>query len=106
MLWLVVTTQTAALEKIFHPNPRIGFLAEAHRLSGLLAAGQVSAGQMAATQRLIFNNRLDAVVTALLASMVLVILADSARQWYLLLSRRKPAVLCEAAFVPSAIAGD
>jgi carbon starvation protein len=106
MLWLVVTTQTAALEKIFHSNPRIGFLAEAQRLSGLLAAGQVPAGQMAATQRLIFNNRLDAVVTALLASMVLVILADSARQWYLLLSRRKPAVLCEAAFVPSVIAGD
>lgn len=38
--------------------------------------------------------------------MVLVILIDSARQWYLLLSRRRAAVLREAAFVPSAIAGD
>jgi len=106
MLWLVITTQTASYQKIFSPNPRIGFVAEAERLTGLLAAGQVPADRIAATQRLIFNNRLDAVVTALFAGMVLVILLDSARHWYLLLSRRRAPVLCEAEFVPSAIAGD
>ncbi len=106
MLWLVLATQTAGYQKMFHPDPRIGFLAEAERLSGLLAAGKVPADKIAATQRLIFNNRLDAAVTALFAILVLVILVDSAREWLQILSRRKAPTLREAEFVSSAIAGD
>jgi carbon starvation protein len=43
MLFLVVVTQTGAYQKMFHPDPRIGFLAEAGRLNDLLAAGGLSA---------------------------------------------------------------
>src|SRR5690242_5563686 len=32
MAWLVVITMTASWQKIFHPNPRIGFLAQANAL--------------------------------------------------------------------------
>jgi carbon starvation protein len=106
MLWLVLVTQTASYQKLFHSNPRIGFLAEADRLHGLLAAGKVPAAQVVATERLIFNNRLDAAVTALLAGMVLVILFDSVREWWVILRRRKPPVLHEAEYVVTAIAGD
>jgi len=106
MLWLVLATQTASYQKMFHPNPRIGFLAEASRLSGLLASGNVPAAQVAATHRLIFNNRLDAAVTALFAALVIVILVDSIREWLAILSRRKPAVLCESEYVISAISAD
>jgi carbon starvation protein len=106
MLWLVLATQTASYQKLFHSNPRIGFLAEADRLNGLLAAGKVPAAQVVATERLIFNNRLDAAVTALLAGLVLVILFDSAREWWAILSRRKTPVLHEAEYVVTAIAGD
>jgi len=106
MLWLVLVTQTAAYQKMFHTDARIGFLAEADRLSGLVASGQVPADKIAATERLIFNNRLDAGVTALFAVLVLVILADSAREWFAILSRRKVPVLCEAEYVPSALGGD
>ena len=42
MVWLVVATQTAGYQKMFHPNPRIGFLAEAQRLTELVNAGKVS----------------------------------------------------------------
>jgi len=106
MLWLVIVTQTAGYQKIFDSNPRIGFLAEADRLSGLLAAGKVPASQVDATGRLIFNNRLDAAVTALLAIMVLVILLDSLREWWAILTTRKTPVLREAEYVVTAIAGD
>jgi carbon starvation protein len=106
MLWLVLVTQTAAYQKIFHANPRIGFLSEADRLSGMLATGNVPVAQVAATERLIFNNRLDAAVTALLAVLVLVILLDSVREWWVILSRRKTPVLREAEYVVTAIAGD
>jgi carbon starvation protein len=98
MLWLVMATQTAGFQKIFHSDPRIGFLAEANRLEGLIEAGRVPAGQLATVQRQIFNSRLDAVVTGLFALMVLVILIDCARQWLAILSRRKAPVLCEAEY--------
>ncbi len=98
MLWLVLATQTAGYQKIFHPDPRIGFLAEADRLGILIEAGKVPDHQIAAVQRQIFNNRLDAAVTALFAFMVIVILVDCARQWLAILSRRKAPVLYEAEY--------
>jgi carbon starvation protein len=98
MLWLVLATQTAGFQKIFHPDPRIGFLAEADRLSSLVSAGAVPADKMANVQRQIFNNRLDAAVTGLFALMVLVILIDCAREWLAILSRRKIPVLREAEY--------
>jgi carbon starvation protein len=106
MMWLVLVTQTAAYQKMFHPDPRIGFLAEANRLSGAIAAGGIPVDKLAATERLIFNNRLDAAVTGLFALLVLVILVDSAREWIAILSRRKIPVLREAEYVVSAMAGD
>jgi carbon starvation protein len=98
MLWLVLATQTAGFQKIFHPDPRIGFLAEANRLSGLVSAGAVPADKIATVQRQIFNSRLDAGVTGLFALMVLVILIACAREWLAILSRRKIPVLCEAEY--------
>jgi carbon starvation protein len=106
MVWLVLATQTASLQKMFHPDPRIGFLSEAGRLSALLENGQVPAGQVAATERLIFNNRLDAAVTALFAALVIVIVLDSAREWLAIWRRRKAPVLHEAEYVASALAGE
>jgi carbon starvation protein len=98
MLWLVLATQTASYQKIFHSDPHIGFLAEASRLNSLIADGQIPAPQIATIQRQIFNNRLDAAVTGLFAIMVLIILIDCARQWLAILSRRKVPVLCEAEY--------
>jgi carbon starvation protein len=106
MVWLVITTQVAAFQKIFHANPRIGFLAEGRRLEAMIEAGKIAPDQLAATQRLIFNNRLDALVTAVLAFLVIVIVIDSVWRWYRVLARPKEVRLYEAAFVPSAIAGD
>ncbi len=106
MLWLVCVTLTAGYQKMFHSDPRIGFLAEANRLSALVSAGSVPADRIAETQRLIFNNRLDAAVTSLLVLLVIVILGDSVREWIAILSRRKAPVLREAQYVVSAMAGD
>ncbi len=106
MIWLVTATQTAGYQKLFHPDPRIGFIAEANRLSDLVSTGQVPPDRLATTERLIFNNRLDAAVTALLAVLVLVIIFDSVREWIAILSRRKLPVLREAEYVVSVAAGE
>jgi hypothetical protein len=95
LLCLGAVTFTAAIEKIAHPHPRIGFLAMASKLSADLASGSVPAGKVAATRTLIFNSRLDAAVAALFLVLVVTILAVSAREWVLVLTRRKAAVLHE-----------
>jgi carbon starvation protein len=106
MLWLVVVTQTGAYQKMFHADPRVGFIAEADRLAGLIEDGSVPAEKVAETRRLIFNNRLDAAVTGLFAILVIVIVLDSIREWAAILSRRKISVLHESEYVASALAGD
>ncbi|MBI4461355.1 MAG: carbon starvation protein A, partial [Acidobacteria bacterium] len=93
--WLVAVTMTASWQKAFHPDPGIGFLAQARQLADGLAAGAVPAAQVAEVQRLIFNNRLDAVVTLVLASLVLVVIVSAAWEWYRIWSGQKKAVLHE-----------
>jgi carbon starvation protein len=99
MAWLVIITMTASYQKIFSPNARIGFLAQANAMAAQLAAGKIAAAKLADTQRLIFNLRLDAVVTAVLAAMILVLLVEALGQWYAILSRGKEPVLQETPYV-------
>ena len=99
MAWLVAITMTASYQKIFDASPRIGFLAQARVLTAQISAGAIPAAQLADTQRLIFNNRLDAVVTAVLAAMVLVLLVEAIGEWIAILGGRKAAALREAPYV-------
>jgi carbon starvation protein len=99
MAWLVIITMTASYQKIFSANARIGFLAQANAMAAQLASGKVAAAKIADTQRLIFNLRLDAAVTAVLAAMILVLLVEALVQWYAILSRGKEPVLQETPYV-------
>ena len=99
MAWIVIITMTASYQKIFDPNPRIGFLSYVNVLTAQLAAGKIPAAKIADTQRVIFNQRLDAVVTAVLAGMVAVLIIEALIQWYALLSKRRQPVLHEAPYV-------
>jgi carbon starvation protein len=115
LVWLLAVTTTAGLEKIFHHDPRIGFLAAASDcrakyaklkadLAGVVAPGSGTAEQnpepaalelkrLTALER---NNLLDAFVAGTFLALVWFILALSVREWILLLGRRKPAVLRES----------
>jgi carbon starvation protein len=72
-VWLLVTTLTAGWQKIFHSDPKIGFLAQGHRFSDALARGEIlaPAKSLAEMQRVAFNNYLDAAVAALFTALVL-----------------------------------
>src|SRR6202790_4970912 len=96
LAWLVAVTFTASWHKIFDPNPRVGFLAQAR----VLATGPATN----ATARLIFNNRLDAAVTAILVVMVALVLIESVRQWIGVLSGREEARVKESPFVMTGLA--
>src|SRR5438874_4807663 len=68
--WLVTITMTASWQKIFDPSPRMGFLSGANARAAQIAAGNIAAAKIMETHRLIFNQRLDAAVTAVLALMI------------------------------------
>ena len=93
LVWLVAVTFTAAYHKVLNPNPRIGFLSHARQLA---ATG--------ANARLIFNDRLDAVVAAALVVMVAMILVESVLEWARVLSGRKTAEVKEVPFVMTRLA--
>jgi carbon starvation protein len=99
MAWLVIITMTASYQKIFSANARIGFLAQANSMAAQLAAGKIAAAKIADTQRVIFNLRLDAAATAVLAVMILVLLMEALVQWYAILNRTKEPVMQETPYV-------
>jgi len=106
MAWLVIITMTASYQKIFDSNPRIGFLANANGIAAQIAAGKIPAGKIAEMQRLIFNQRLDAAVTAILACMILVLIVEALAQWYSILSHRQEPVLHESPYIATRWAAD
>jgi len=99
MIALIIITMTAGYQKVFDANPRIGFLSGANELAAQIASGMVSADKIAETQRLIFNLRLDAAVTLVLALMILLMIMESLIQWYVILGRRRETVLHESPYV-------
>jgi carbon starvation protein len=112
LIWLLIVTMTAGHAKIFDDNPRVGFLAQVKALRDQLpaleqaVAAATAAGNQEAikdatkalrTNRVVqFNNRLDAVVTAVFIALVAAVALVSFREWILLLARRKLAVLRES----------
>jgi carbon starvation protein len=94
----VAVTFTASYHKILDPDPRIGFLAHAKQLATEVPKTGARAHELS---RLIFNDRLDALVTGLLLLLVVMILAESVLEWVPVLSGRKVAQVSEAPFVAS-----
>ncbi|HEX6911920.1 MAG TPA: carbon starvation CstA family protein [Longimicrobium sp.] len=110
LAWLAAVTFTAGWQKVFSPDPKLGFLAQANGIAARLAAGELPAGAQTvdAAQRMMFNARLDAVVALVFMAVALLVIAVSVREWILLVRKRKQAVMHEAPFVPSTLglAGD
>jgi len=99
MAWLVAVTLTGSAQKLFHDDPRIGFLAQAHALEQRIADGKVPDAKLAETRRLIFNNRLDAGVTGFFALLIVLLLAEAAFEWYRILAGRRMTALSETPYV-------
>jgi carbon starvation protein len=102
LAWVLLVTLTAGWQKVFAVDPRLGFLAHA-----ALTAQQVAEGVLdpARGARLIFNDRLDAVVAIAFMLVTVLVVLSSAREWVLVLTRRKPARVQESPFVETAYVG-
>jgi carbon starvation protein len=66
-VWLLICTLTAGWQKIFHANPKIGFLAHADKYQAALAKGEVLAPAKSAMQmqQIVFNDYIDAALAGM-----------------------------------------
>jgi carbon starvation protein len=99
LAWVLLVTLTAGWQKVFADDPRLGFLAHAGLVAQQIASGAVEPARGA---RLIFNDRLDAVVAIAFMVVTVLVVAASAREWILVFTRRRPAVAKESPFVETA----
>jgi carbon starvation protein len=95
LAWLMTVTTVAVWQKVFSSDPRLGFLSHAASLAGSADA---------TTSRLIFNDRLDAILALMFLAIVALVFAASVREWWLMLARQKPAILSEAPRVETVLA--
>jgi len=99
--WLLACTMTAGWLKIFSPDPKLGFLAHADKYAAAIAEGTVlaPAKSLAAMERVVFNDRLDAALCALFMFVVISVAVYSVKA--ILAARRSTkATVQETAFVP------
>lgn len=90
LVWLLAVTLTAGWQKIFASDIRLGFLSAAKHFENLTSAGG-SAKDLAAWHHQIFNNYLNAGVTALFLILVILIVGSCARVWIRLMTGRHAA---------------
>ena len=96
LAWLTAATLTAGCQKVFSPDPQLGFLAHA---ASLAASTNPNA------PRLIFNDRLDAAIALFFMAIVVLFLGASLREWIQVGRGKKPAEVQEAPFVESRLPG-
>ncbi|MDD3354709.1 carbon starvation CstA family protein [Zoogloea sp.] len=100
-LWLLLCTLTAGWQKVFHDNPKIGFLANANKYQAAVDKGELlaPAKSMEQMHQIITNNYVDAALSALFILLVLSILAYAIPACRRALSSNKPTTL-ETPFEP------
>ena len=79
LLWLLIITSTAAYEKTFSDDIRVGFFAAANDLAQKLSAGVLPPEKAAVAPQLIFNQQLDAWLTLFFVLMLWVVVLDMLR---------------------------
>ena len=76
LVWLLTVTTSAAWQKIFSDDIRVGFFAAANDLAAKLAAGVLPLEKAAVAPKLIFNQQLDAYLTVFLVVLLWVVVLD------------------------------
>jgi carbon starvation protein len=79
LIWLIIVTTTAAYQKIFSQDIRVGFLAAARNLTDKINTGLIEDSKISITHQLIFNQKLDAFITLFLLIILWTVVIDMLR---------------------------
>ncbi|HEX6829648.1 MAG TPA: carbon starvation CstA 5TM domain-containing protein, partial [Burkholderiales bacterium] len=90
--WLLVCTLTAGWQKVFHENPKIGFLSHANKYGTALDKGELMAPatSMAQMQQIVFNDYVDATLALLFMFVVVSVLYFGLRACIKAMGEDKP----------------
>ncbi|MEU9197832.1 carbon starvation CstA family protein [Streptomyces hundungensis] len=102
LLWDVAVTLTASWQKVFSPDPRVGFFAQRERYTDALAGGDVLAPAHTTEdmRHIVTNSTVDGVLAAVFALLVLVVMADVVRVWVKALRAHAPLPTSETPHPP------
>ena len=102
--WLLVTTLYASAQKVFSPNPRIGFFALARKFQTALDEGKIiaPAKDIATMKQVVFANNIDGALTLLFMAFVICIFVYSIRACVLARQNPKPTVVEIPGLTPGA----
>ena len=79
LAWLAIVTTVAAWQKVFSPDPNLGFFSGAADLARKLASGALPAAQAAVAPKLILNQQIDGWLTVIFTLIVWLVIADMLR---------------------------
>ena len=113
-IFLFITSMTAGWQKIFHENPKIGFLAQANRFSDAIARGDVlaPAKSVAEMQTIVLSNQINAVLCGFFMIVAIVMIIASigiirrALQSPVPTVHEAPAVFTETAMTAETVRGE
>ncbi|PLS14833.1 carbon starvation protein A [Bacillus sp. M6-12] len=99
--WILIVTMSAGWQKLFHENPRIGFLSHAKVFKEALDEGKVLAPAANAAQmkQVLVNDYVDAALCAFFMIVVITVFISALRIWYQVLNNKK-LQLHEEPYVP------
>lgn len=94
-IWLLLCTLTAGWQKIFHADPKIGFLAHASKYQGALDEGKLLAPAKSVAQmhQIVFNDYLDASLAGFFVIVVLSVLVFGIRTVMAARANSKPTAM-------------
>jgi carbon starvation protein len=79
LAWIAIVTTTAAVQKIFSTDPKLGFFAAANDLAAKLAAGALPPDRAKVAGTLIFNQQLDGYLTILFSVLMWLVILEMVR---------------------------
>jgi carbon starvation protein len=103
LTWLIIITTSAAYEKIFSDDIRVGFFAAANHMSTQLLDGTLSAEKAAVAPQLIFNQHLDAYLTLFFVVVLWIVVIDMMNISRRYLQGKKVLSSSEAPYVKTAL---
>ncbi|WP_192603156.1 carbon starvation CstA family protein [Gottfriedia sp. OAE603] len=89
--WLLIVTLTAGWQKLFHENPKIGFLAHANIFKEAYNDGKVLAPATSPAQmkQILVNDYLDATLCIIFIAVVITVLISAIRIWIKVITNHK-----------------
>jgi carbon starvation protein len=105
LAWLAIITTTAAWQKVFSTDPKLGFFAGADDLAAKLAAGTLPVERIASAPQLIFNQNLDGWLTVFFTLILWFVIADMLRVAFYRITGRPLPASSEAPYTASQLNG-